>query len=210
MITRYAGYHSETMCRRCNTAQEKLPLLAILPRGKFLIWDFFTWTLRTPSNSGLPSPNITGGVSDGSANLFFSTQDNGLVKYDRTNFMTFTQGNSELPDNRLSSITTKTLVGDLWIGSQAGLVFFSAAGSWTTTNTSNSSIRSNNVTVLHLDRDNNIWLKAGGLSRYGGGTWTHYTDGNSDPLFATCNAVHVDANGLKWVATQGGGLISFE
>jgi signal transduction histidine kinase len=90
--------------------------------------------------------------------------------------------------------------GDLWIGTQAGLIRLSNTG-MDVLRMSNS--RTSDFGSVFLDRDDSVWLSAGNLSRYAGG------DKHTVELAALkrmqIRAVYREVSGAFWVGTIGNG-----
>lgn len=91
-----------------------------------------------------------------------------------------------------------------------GLVKFDGK-TWTTYDSSNSPLPDDYLFSVAAE-GNTIW--AGGLgavSSFDGSKWKVYTPSNSAiPGRINVNSIHIDKNGVKWFATEGGGLIKFD
>ncbi len=174
------------------------------------IWDGTSWTSYTPANSGLTSDQITGIANGVSFDLFISTLDEGLLRFNSPSFEGWNSVNSNLPDNELYSVH-HVGNGDHWLGTKAGLVYKSG-DNFTTYAMANSDIRGDVVKTLGIDENDQIWMNAGGLSYYDSvnDTWTHFTEANSSFDLAFANAFIKDVNGTVWVGTQERGLLRFE
>ena len=96
-----------------------------------------TWTTYDTLNSKLPHNAITTIAIDRSGNKWIGTKylmngaytltGGGLVKFDGTNWTTYTTSNSGLPDNFVHSITIDGS-GNKWIGTNGGLAVYKEGG----------------------------------------------------------------------------------
>jgi ligand-binding sensor domain-containing protein len=69
--------------------------------------------------------------------------------------------------------------------------------------TENSGLPDNQVRALAFDAQGNLWIGAGGLSKFDGETWTV-------SLGKSCWCLALDEQGDLWAGTIGGGLLKFD
>ena len=177
-------------------------------------FDGTDWTIYNTSNSGIPN-NYVGCIAiDDSGNIWLGSE--GLVKFDRTNWTTYNTSNSDLPTNNIYCITVDKF-NNKWIGTTAGhwspgLGNFSGIGlvkydgtNWTVYDTSNSTIPSNVVTCLAIDKSGDKWVGTSeGLAKFDDINWTIYNVSNSGLPNNGVNCISIDAHGNKWIGTWNG------
>jgi ligand-binding sensor domain-containing protein len=153
---------------------------------------------------------------DNSDNKWIATWQNGLIKYDDTNWFNYTISNSGLPNNNINCLATDS-DNNVWIATSSGLTKFDGEN-WTTYNTSNSNLPTNSIVSIAVDNNDNIWLSTGfGLVEYTGIDWNVYVDnseldGNGNTIgnwFGRANSLRIDNNGKKWMSA-GYGIKSFD
>jgi hypothetical protein len=81
---------------------------------------------------------------------------------------------------------------------------------WKVYDNTTSSLPDNNINVITVDGNNNIWIgTSNGLSKFDGSTWTNYNTSNSGLLDNYISAIAIDQYGNKWIGTIQGGLTVF-
>ncbi len=92
-----------------------------------------------------------------------------------------------------------------WFGTLNGVSKFDGTN-WTTYNTSNSGLASNDVYSVIVDGSDNKWLGSfgSGVSKFDGTNWTTYNTINSGLPDDFVYAIAIDGSGNKWFATSGG------
>ena len=86
-------------------------------------WTYFT---SDSTNGQFPGGAVKAIITDYHTTRWFG-MDSGLVLLDDTTYTRFTQDNSGLPNNRVSSLALD-LRGNLWIGTQFGLAVYRKGG----------------------------------------------------------------------------------
>ncbi len=165
------------------------------------------WQTYTTYNSAINGHPCWFVNTDSNGDVLVSTMNNGLNKFDGTNWSASTVSNSSIPSN----VTTVTFVdgSDLWIGTDAAGMARLSGSIWTIFNTSNSSLPDNRIYDIDKDAAGNIWIgtRDGGLAKYNGTSFTTYSIFNQ--LTANFNRVHnlvIDSSGIVWMGLSGGGL----
>lgn len=102
-------------------------------------YDGTAWRMYTTTN-GLPSNNVTALAFEGT--IKWIGTDNGLVKTDGVNVITFNTVNSPLPSDNINSLYVADTT--LWIATNAGAVSFNGAN-WIVLNTTNSPLTSDTI-----------------------------------------------------------------
>lgn len=135
-----------------------------------------------------------------------ATFDGGLTRINGLDVATFTTSNSNIPSNRLRTLTATN--GLLWVGTKDNGIFSldTASMTFTTYNTANSDMPDNECWGMTSDQNGNIWCGAGqeGLVRFDGSNWTIYNTSNSGIVGNWVNYITVDATGNVWAAVAGG------
>lgn len=140
-------------------------------------------------------------------NKWLGTWQNGLIKFDNTNWTNFTTSNSDLPNNQINCVANDNN-GNIWIGSASGLTKFDG-NVWTNYNVSNSDLPTNSIVSIAIDENNKVWLTtANELVEFTGSSWNIYnnSDGN---WFGGANSLKIDSNNIKWTSA-GYGIKSFD
>lgn len=146
--------------------------------------------------------------------------DNGLVKYDGTNWTIYNTSNSPIPNNSVISLEIDQ-DDNIWIGTggsnnTGGLAKFDRTN-WTVYTDENSSLPSNYINDLMPDNDGNIWIatggtQPGGLVKFDGdASWKIYNSSNSDIPNNRVSSIAIDSNGCIWAGTSSGvGVLCFD
>jgi ligand-binding sensor domain-containing protein len=112
-----------------------------------------------------------------------------------------------LPHNNVLCLAQDTS-GNMWFGTQDGVVKFDGVSSWTIYNTTtHSTLAANTIAAIAVDRDNNIWVGTDfGVSVYDGSTFTTYTtaDGLGNNRI---NHIAQAANGDVWIGDFSGATL---
>ena len=122
--------------------------------------------------------------------------DEGLVRFDGYDFVTYSESNSELPDNLVTTLTASS-DGSLWLGTPFGLVHY-RDGQFRTY-TVKDGLPENYIFRLTEDREGTLWIVAGTfLGRFQAGKFTNFMAGADIPN------VHQDHRQDLWVSGFGG------
>jgi hypothetical protein len=156
--------------------------------------------LSNPIISTIPDNSIICTVTDKKGNIWIGTENNGLVKFDGTNWVPFNMENSALPDNAVYSLAVDKK-NILWVGTRGGLAKFNG-NNWTIYTTANSKLPGNVIYAIAVADDGAKWIgSARGLARFDGRTWKIFTNRNSRILDNGISALSVDRFGNLWVGT---------
>lgn len=171
-------------------------------------YDGVTWTVFDTSNSDILSNIISDLIIDKDNNLWISTWL-GISKFDGNNFTNYL-----FPECGRIAIDDS---GNVWMANIYGLHHLNpVTGSWTSYNTSNSSIPSNNTSCIDIDSSGLIWLgfnfgfpfAVGGLATFNGNSFTAIW-----PFQNVGTGVYdlkVDHTNNVWVSTRCEGLYRFD
>lgn len=162
-------------------------------------------------NEGLVNNFVTAIAIDSLGNKWIGT-NNGVSKFDGTNWTTYNMSNSSIVSNEIKSIAVD-LQNNVWIGSEAHNGFIECVAKfdgtqWTRYNSNYSSGGSSGADILDIDVDNqgNVWfISLGGnpLTKYDGTNFTRYTTLNfPQNFYPSCMAI--DSQGNIWLGTNTG------
>jgi len=95
--------------------------------------------------------------------IWIGTKNVGLIHLNKEEeWQSFNTDNSELPNNRILSLS-KDNSGGLWIGTSSGLAYRNSRSEWLIFNKENSGLSENGVQVIANDGRGGIWLSSFGL-----------------------------------------------
>jgi hypothetical protein len=164
-----------------------------------ILADTSVWVDLQTNNSGLVSNNLSCIAIDNFGNKWIGTLDKGLMKFDGLNVINFKKSNSDIPGDRIYTISIDIL-NRIWVGTNEGIGIYDGI-SWTVYNKNNSGLISNDITSIKFGNENIVWIGAyTGLYKLNGTTWTRYNDFMNT---IWVNDLEID-NGNIWVATNNG------
>jgi len=110
--------------------------------------------------------------------------------------------NSGLPSNAISKIV-RDHNGNLWIGTDAGLVKFDSKN-WAIYDTDNSGLPHNDILDLLIDSKDRIWIGTSmGLALFDGNGWVVYNESNSQIPGNYIGVIESDMEDNIWVFCEG-------
>jgi len=134
----------------------------------------------------------------------------------------FNTSNSDLPENKLKSITSD-LAGNIWLGTAGeGGVRFDKSMKWEVFNETSSGISNNHVDSIAIDLSGNVWFGTGnGVCMFDGDTtWVVYNAENSGIINDDIYPVAIDRSQQTseltenfpsvWIGTYGDGVVKFD
>ncbi len=151
--------------------------------------------IYTTDNSAIPSLNTYAVVVDSNNVKWIATYDEGLVRYDGKNFITYNKSNSKLTSNTIRCLTVDKK-NRIWIGLDGGLFTFDGF------NFVDRSDKLNNKFVNQIISDNNgvVWIATfGGIVKYDGSTWETINQDNSLLNFNHVYALAIDKLNRLWI-----------
>jgi ligand-binding sensor domain-containing protein len=151
-----------------------------------------------PTTSGVSVQAI---AIDAMDNKWFCTYGDGILKFDGTNWTTYTDNGLI---NGASSIAIDAQ-GNKWLGGAVPGVLKFDGTNWTPYNTANSGLTNDTVLCIAIDSKGNKWFGTGGggVSEFDGTNWTRYTT-NSGLVNNYVTAIAIDTQGNKWLGTTDG------
>ncbi len=130
----------------------------------------YWWLFFDKANFGLPGDWVDVTRIDMTGKLWVGMYEIGVGVRSGSTWQLYTQANSLLPSNIITSIETDHL-NNVWIGTVKGLAKFDGSN-WTIFDTSNSGLPSNNIFMLSFDSNKFLWLGTSeGITRFDGVNW---------------------------------------
>ena len=179
-----------------------ISLMFVLTHHQSNAGDWLKWTSdHTPINAMAVHGDIT-----------WMGTDSFLVKFDMVDngFAQFNPDNSPMPSRKTNALAADSL-GNLWIGTDSGLVFYDGA-TWTIYNTSNSALAEDTVTVLTIVSNGDLWIgtKNQGAQKFDGTAFTTYSVGTGNLPLNRISFIFQDPFSLIWIGTLGGGIVKYD
>lgn len=182
--------------------------------GTIASFNGSSWNFFTRSFFGLPNNNSFRSVAvDNNGIKWIGTINNGLIRFDGSNFTIFNTSNSMVPSNNIYDLEIAP-DGKLWVGTDFGLGKFDGTN-WTVYRTSNSGLTYNLIMEIAFE-NNNIWVGTlNSLMKFDGNSqWTKFDTTNSGIPGGVVDFIRVDNNGNKWIGSRdfalGKGLTVFK
>lgn len=142
---------------------------------------------------------------DNSGNIWISTDNNGLTKYDGNKAFKYDKSTG-LADNMIVNVFNDNQ-NNIWFSTiRDGL--FVMKGNTLINYSKKNGLSSNHIRSLLQDSRNNYWIgtAGGGLTKYDGKNFIHFNKKNG--FFAdTINSIIEDNRGVIWMASNGEGVI---
>lgn len=139
-------------------------------------------------------------IIDAQGNKWIGTFNSGVVKFDGTNWTTYSIADG-LSSNRVSSIA-KDAQGNIWLGTYQGISKFDGT-TWT-----KYAINMSNISDIAIDAQGNKWIGGlGGIAKFDGTILTPYSMPFGQNVVTS---IAIDAQGNKWCGTNGGGMLKFD
>ena len=119
-------------------------------------------------------------------------------------FTIYNSGNSPLPDDKVNC-TYLDHNGNIWAGTDGGLVCISPDGVWITYTTADG-LPDNSIRSVFVDQDNTVWAGTylSGMAAWDGFSWTTFDPTNSGLPDYHIKAIAKDANDTMWIGTSWG------
>ncbi len=165
--------------------------------------DGTTWETYDTAD-GMVSNNLSAVAVDDAGEAWIGSHNDGVSRFDGTDFVNYTDTNSGLTAEAISDIVVGD--GEYWFGTAGGLFHFDGAN-WTNYNVSNSDLASNAIDALALDAGGNLWIgyNLSGASRFDGVDFEQFDAGNGFTSAAVAD-IHVHNNNV-WFATEVGAFV---
>lgn len=177
------------------------------------VYNDVSWTVYTTANTagGLTDNGIRCITFDVTGNAWIGTFNGGIVKYDGTNWSSFTTTNSGVPDNFVKAIAFDT-AGAMWVGTPSGLAKYD----WSTWQVwdigTTPQLLSHHITSIAIGANNMKYLGTlnGGLVYFDGDTtWSFFNHVNGLLPDNTVLSIALDSTGARWLAMPAHGISVF-
>jgi ligand-binding sensor domain-containing protein len=174
----------------------------------------YSWDIFTTENSELPDNTVFALALDGTGGIWIGTVSGLARLHADMTWEIFSL--PHLPFFEMPVLEIRSLVsepnGGVWMGTKEnGLIHRQADGRWEVFNTGNSDLPNNQVNVLFLDSNGELWVgtgekrtEAGGLVHLDAkGHWEVFNINNSGLRSNVVSAILSDGAGGLWVGTRG-------
>ncbi len=174
----------------------------------FTLSDTSKWVIYNNSNSPIQNNTVSDIFIDNTDLIWFATQGNGIVQNKGKFWNNITSVNSNLPHNRVNTLTFNNSVG--WITTINGLGKIEN-NSITSYSTGNSKLPGRYTTDTQVDNSGNVWVATeNGLLKISGNTWTVFNKSNSNIPANFITALAIDNNNHIWIGTNDFGVAEFD
>jgi hypothetical protein len=171
--------------------------------GGLVTFDDSAFSLIDNSNSNLPFPAVDKITFDKNDRMWITYQDT-LAMNNGTTWFKYPMPFTPIFANRIVADSN----ANIWIANSSLGIFKFDGSSWTTYNTSNSSIPTNAVASLAFDSNNKLWsCYYGGLISFDGTTWADWNSSTGYPG-GTGGIINIDRYDNKW-RTSSTGVVVF-
>jgi hypothetical protein len=165
-----------------------------------LKYDGTNWTTYDNSNTGIPDNKIicANGVGN---NIYFGTNDSGIIHYDGSSWSTINTSNSPLPDNRIYA-TCKDNMDSLWFACRGGYIVSMKDGNWSVYH---NTLFDDAISAIDVDSKGNVWLAlTNKVFKIEKGSIIEFNENNSIlPAFSILN-IKIDQNDKVWIGSRYG------
>lgn len=177
--------------------------------GGLVLFDGTNFTIFDNSNSLLPSDNLISIDIVGKTKWIAAT-GGAIIKMDSLDNMTIYDENDEqILSNSLFCIRIEETTGDIWVGTQQGLLRFDHS-SWESFTFNDWGNTENRVASIAFDSDGTKWVGTySGLLSYNGSDWTDYSTYKNGELGSHIENIAMDASGNKWCSLFNNGVVVF-
>ena len=185
---------------------------ALPENGEAQRWNGTTWV-------GMNNPVVAFGqheiAADANGNVWIATTA-GLLRFDGTDWTTYTPGDSGLPGQYVISVTPEPSGDAVWVGTDAGLARFDGTN-WEIY-TEADGLPADVINSIAIAPNGHVWIGAfdgqtwpyhGGVGVFDGTTWKAYTTANSPLRHNQVEAITVGADGRVWIGTASEGAAIF-
>jgi len=165
--------------------------------------------INYPVNNEIADNDVYKIIKDNKGNIWFGSLGNGVYCYDGRSFTHYTNNNSGLASDFVTTVTMDK-ANNLWFGTLGNGIsrYDGQALSYYTTA---HGLPGNHIRTVLQDRKGNLWIGTdrGGLSKYDGNSFANYSTAQG---LANNNVWcgNEDRNGNLWFGTYGGGISCFD
>lgn len=170
-------------------------------------WGFRDWTLKTRTDYGVASDNLTAAAIDLNGTTYTGTAVSGLIIGASS---PLNVSNSGILANKISVLTPDP-AGGMWIGYKAGFGTRTGFSYYQGSFFNYIDVLQNGVSTntIYIDPENIKWFGTdGGLYKYiNPGYFESFTQESTGLNINDVRGIAKDSKGRVWIATYGGGLI---
>ncbi|MDR2621644.1 MAG: T9SS type A sorting domain-containing protein, partial [Dysgonamonadaceae bacterium] len=168
-------------------------------------------TFYNRANAGLPENHLRSLAKDSNGNIWVTTQNQGVGKFDGTNSTVYKAGNSGLPTSQYCQSIAIDNENNVWIGTLMYLNRFDGEKweSWTTPNSVFDAFWA--IYDLQFDNDNTLWM--GGSSAISGLYLAKLTQNGIETITEFKKdvlSIAIDSENNKWLGTISAGLVKYD
>ena len=179
-------------------------------------FDGNNWTAYTRENSGIVGNNVSTLHIDSENNVWIGAYQDGISMFNGEDWINYNPDNSPFPDFSCINDLTTDREGNLWVGIGCGgglAMLNTQMNTWTSYNTSNSSLQYYSVSAVMEDASGKIWIgyptNQNVISSLDNGTWGSYSAVRSDFYGVAYDGFAIDGAGNVLCATAANGLLKF-
>lgn len=170
-------------------------------RAGLSIWNgsaFFNLTV----DNGLPNDEVLSLLGSGDS-MWIGTNGGGLYRFERNQLQVFNSTNVDLPSDIVTALAALE-DGDLWVGTDRGLVRFDDG-----VITPVAEVPDGRIRAIAVTPGGETWvaMQADGLYHSAGAVWEHMTENLPAD---TVTALLVDAYDTLWIGGETGGLMRYQ
>jgi len=177
--------------------------------GKFgvIVYDGNNSIDYNNTNTSIPPSMISNIYIDESDNKWFT--GSGLIKFDNTNWTTYTADNSNLTDNGTLCAMCKS-TNEIYVGHSYGVDKFNGSN-WKSYSFGNRpELKYYGVQGFAEVPNGDVWINSWeGLTKVSNGVWTSYNSQNTPVLSSQINKIVFDKNGILWLGLTNG-LVEYD
>ncbi len=143
---------------------------------------------------------------DSSNNIWVGSFDNGLSKFDGTEWTSFNTNNGALGHDYILSLEVDNS-GNVWVAAGDAGIYKFDGDTWTNYKTSNSGILANSIFCSASDNNGLLWFGYGeifGFGVFNGSEWAHYDVNNSNLPNNISYTIFSDSEDNIWIGTISG------
>ncbi|MBT3933678.1 MAG: T9SS type A sorting domain-containing protein [Bacteroidetes bacterium] len=168
--------------------------------GTLLKYDGTSWTTYNNANTGNPDNKITC-INGTGQDIYFGTNDSGLIHFDGSNWSTLNSSNSQLPNSKVY-VSCLDQHDSLWMVCAGGYVVAMKDNNW--------SIYQNALfdvlaAAIDVDSKGSIWIaQSAKILKIDGSTITEYSSTNSILPEHSIITLKIDNNDKVWLGSRFG------
>ncbi len=184
-------------------------ILWFIKDGNIATFDGNLWQ-DIPNPDGFDRLNAKDITVDKHGNIWIAYYENGVFKYNNTEWTQFNTENSNLNSDRIYAVRVD-MNNNIWVKTPEGISCYNGAEWENFENPSNNSYYENynsNIEGLAIDSSGTIWQSTPeALFKFENETWTRIDSTDFGIQLNEINCIQIDKYNNKWLGTQYHGLI---